>query len=134
MCLPTYAPLVRGGLSLRSLARSLQSRLLKRSGSASTDSEQLAGARPPLDKATWVELTEEGRSTPRIGGVELGKPESHSTRLAALEGVDRPKTPWNPPNESTSSWHIGHAEVRPKPKNEGIQVKTTFLSQTERKH
>lgn len=76
-CLPTLGPLVRDGVSLQSLIRSLQPRCVKRSRAISTESDRSIG---PVHRTlssserAWHKFQEDYSNTSYSVEVELGKP------------------------------------------------------------
>lgn len=88
-CLPTFGPMVKGGRSIPSLARSIKSHVFKRMGSTSTSSQQFGVAslngqprEAPKAKRAWFQLQDRNNSTSCTGDIEQG----HSDFLTPKPG------------------------------------------------
>ena len=137
-CLPTFGPLIQGGFSLPSLARSFQSRIFKQSTSTSTESEPRgvsgwpASNYTPKSDGSWNRLHDENNRTPHSADVELGERKAHNDQWLSPEEIPKAKQAWVQQNTPSYTGHVEMGRLEPRTQElGGIRVEKSFAAQSE---
>ena len=136
-CLPTFGPLIKNGISLQSLAKSLHSHIFKHSTSSSnTDTERLASSGWNASHVPrfreWNSLEDENSTKVFTDDIELGKTEVLGRRDPAIKNLPAAQRAWNQCDRDRTKSDARRVDVgRQDQGSNEIRVEKSFASETE---